>query len=76
MTTIHPARPVRRLTAAFCRHFPIVVELHPQYLTLRLKGQRQGYDLTYERLLWYAYRLAAETRNREVALQRTLKKAC
>jgi len=75
VTTIQPGRPLKRQTAATCSHLPIVVELHPKHLTLRLKGCREAHDLTYERLLWYAYRIAADAKLRDRVLRRTLRGA-
>jgi len=76
MTLIRPGRPLRRQTAALCSHLPIVVELHPKHLTLRLKGQRKPYDLSYERLIWIAFRQGADSELRERNLARTLRRAC
>jgi hypothetical protein len=48
MTTIKTEAPTKRETASLYRGRPIIVELHPGYLTFRLKGTRKGrFSLSY-----------------------------
>ena len=65
MTTIKPETPVKRETAATVRRRHVIVELHPQHNVLRLKGERHSFTLTYERLIWRCYQMAAEQLHKE-----------
>lgn len=62
MTPIQTGRPLRRVTAVTMQGLPIVAELHPKHIHLRLKGQRNGYDLHYENLMWIAIRRDTDTK--------------
>src|SRR5215471_16177509 len=48
MTTLKPGAPVRRETAVYYRRRPLLVELHPGYLTLREKGKRFTLAVDYQ----------------------------
>lgn len=76
MTKIDPARPVKRETAATLEHRPILVELHPKCLHLRLKGERGGSNLSYEAAMRLAWRLAGEAAWRERHTGRMLRRVC
>jgi hypothetical protein len=52
------------------QHTPIVVELHPKHLHLRFKGQRNGYDLPYENLMWIAIRRDSDAKRLRAAIHR------
>jgi len=62
-------RPVRRETATSIRDggrvLPVVIEIHPGYMTLRQKGCRRRYSLTYDAAYRYAVRLQVEFERRE-----------
>jgi hypothetical protein len=58
MTKLQPGKPLIRETAAMDRRDPIVVELHPKYIELRLKGKRSGVTVDYEAVLDLGRRLA------------------
>jgi hypothetical protein len=45
---------VVRETAVFERTTPIILELHPKYLKIRIKGQRGGSSVGYDVLLDFA----------------------
>ena len=60
MTTIKPATPVKRETAATVRRRHVIIELHPEHIRLRLKGERQGFSLSYQNLIWRCYSMAGE----------------
>jgi len=53
-------RPIVRETAARERGRPLLVELHPGFLALRLKGTRQRWPISHEAVFWSAVKLAAE----------------
>jgi len=56
MTKLLPGKPLIRETAAFEYTDPIIIELHPKHLVIRLKGQ-QGIDLDYTAVLQFGRRL-------------------
>lgn len=58
MTKLDGEKPVVRETAALERGRAIVVELHPRYLRLRLKGLHGGVNVDYESVLALARKLA------------------
>ena len=60
MTKLTPDNIVVRETAALDRGRPIVVELHPAHLVLRLKGLRDAHFIAYDALLWRAIKNSAE----------------
>ena len=60
MTKINPESPVVRETAATHRGDPLIVELHPGYMVLRVKGKRSlTYMLDYETAFERAVKQAA-----------------
>lgn len=60
MTKLTPKTIVVRETAVLDRGRPIVVELHPSHLVLRLKGLRDVHFLAYDALLWRIMKNSAE----------------
>lgn len=60
MTKLTPKTIVVRETAVLDRGRPIVVELHPSHLVLRLKGLRDAHFLAYDALLWRVMKNSAE----------------
>ena len=46
-----PSLPVVRETDTFERTRPIVVELYPRYLSVRLKGTREAHSAPYDLIL-------------------------
>ena len=63
MTRIAFDSPVTRETATQFRNLPVVVSLHPSYMTFRLKGTRTSYSLPYDA----AYTCAAKLWQRDNA---------
>ena len=53
------SRTLRRQTGSTYRGRPLVVELHPGYLTLREKGKRSTVDVPYDAIHALGWRLAA-----------------
>lgn len=51
LTKLEGDTSVARETAAQERTRPLVIVLHPRYLTVRVKGTREAYNLDYELLL-------------------------
>ncbi|HJT71304.1 MAG TPA: hypothetical protein VJ731_13985 [Terriglobales bacterium] len=60
MTKLTPKTIVVRETAVLDRGRPIVVELHPSHLAVRLKGLRDTHFLAYDALLWRVMKNSAE----------------
>jgi hypothetical protein len=60
MTKLNPSNTVVRETAVSERGRPIVVELHPAFLVLRLKGLRDSHFIAYDALLWRSMKNSAE----------------
>ncbi len=60
MTKLNPSNIVVRETAVSERGRPIVVELHPAHLVLRLKGLRDSHFVAYDALLWRVMKNSAE----------------
>jgi hypothetical protein len=56
MTKIRPDSPVVRQTDAYERTDALIVELHPRYLKIRLKGQREALIVDYGAILELARR--------------------
>lgn len=56
-TKLNKARPVVRCTDTFERTEPIVVALYPRYLTVRLYGDAEGFDIDYLDLISLGRRL-------------------
>ena len=65
MTTL--TRPVRRETGVVFKGRPLIVEIHPGYLTLREKGRRHVVTLDYRTALDVAYKILARQRQAEKA---------
>jgi hypothetical protein len=60
MTKLKPSNIVIRETAVSERARPIVIELHPPHLVLRLKGLRDSHFVAYDALLWRVMKNSAE----------------
>jgi len=58
MTKIRPDAPVVRETDVFERTDAIVVELHPRWLSVRLKGSREALNVDYGAILKLGRKLA------------------
>ena len=54
MTKLTAGKKVIRETQVLDRGRPMVVELHPHHLVLRLKGERKEWTVAYGTLLWFA----------------------
>ncbi len=65
MTRLVDGQPVTLETAVLERSRPIVAENHARYLIVRLKGDRQGYPLPWDKLLWICRHREAEQLMRE-----------
>jgi hypothetical protein len=57
---IRISRTIVRETAATERGRPLLIELHPGFLAIRLKGTRQRWPLSYISIFWHAVKAAAE----------------
>ena len=61
-------KPVRRKTSTVIRDggklLPLVVELHPGYLTICQAHRRSGYDVGYEAIYSLGARIMAEEKRR------------
>lgn len=57
VTRISKARPVVRRTETFERTEPVIVELHPRHINVRLYGEPEGFDIDYLDLLTLGRRL-------------------
>jgi hypothetical protein len=75
VTQIQPRQPVKRQTAASCFNSPIIVELYPHHLTLRLKGHTLGYDFYYAKLLRRSCSWPANATTRQEFLNRIVQRA-
>ncbi len=60
MTRLNGDSRVVRETAALERGKPLVVELRPHWLRIRLKGARYGYEVDYQAIFNLGARKAAE----------------
>jgi len=56
-TLITAARILKRETASTYRGRPLVIELHPGYLTLRQKGKRSQVKVDYAACLELGYKI-------------------
>lgn len=74
MTEIKLGTHYTRLTATEIRRRPIVVELHPGFQVLRLKGTRTAYHVSHEAVFNLAARIAAERARQERIEARKAKK--
>ena len=57
MTKLRPDTPLIRETDVFERTDPIVVELYPKYISIRLKGQSEALNVDYGAILGLARQL-------------------
>jgi hypothetical protein len=73
MTKLDGDASITRETAAQERTRPIVIVLHPRYLTVRLKGTREAYNLDYELLLALGRRRQFEIDHRKAVPARRKK---
>jgi hypothetical protein len=64
-TLIQPERIVKRETASTHRGRPLIVELHPGYLTLRQKGRRSAVAVDYGAVLDLGYKILARAERAE-----------
>ena len=60
MTKLNASSVVVRETAVSDRGRPIIIELHPSHLVLRLKGLRENHFVAYDALLWRVMKNSAE----------------
>jgi len=76
MTTT--SKPIKRETLSSVRERgkvrPIVIELRPTYIYIRLKGTRKSFTATYDQLWTLGARNAAEALRRERAEKRVERK--
>lgn len=72
MTQISPQTPLRRETSVYYRGRPLIVELHPGYLTLREKGRREAVAVDYRAILDLGYKIKARA-DRQEKLERRKK---
>jgi hypothetical protein len=63
-------RPIVQKTAARERGKPLLVDLHPGYLVLRLKGTRHRWPISYKSVDLSAVKGAAEKRRKTTMKQR------
>jgi hypothetical protein len=66
--------PVRRETAANYRGRALIVELHPAYLEIRLKGTRRRVTLDYPTALEVGYKILARQQESERAAEKKARK--
>lgn len=62
MTQLRSDRAVRRETACCYRGRPLIVELHPGYMTIREKGRRRSVLLDYRAAFDLACKILARER--------------
>ena len=60
MTKLTAGSVVIRETAVSDRGRPIIIELYPSHLVLRLKGSRENHFVAYDALLWRVMKNSAE----------------
>jgi len=58
ITRLRGRSPVVRETDIFERADPLIVALHPKYLSIRVKGSSETFQIGYAKLLSYARGLA------------------
>lgn len=63
-------RRIVRETGVTERGKPLVVELHPGGLIVRLKGTRHRWPISYESILWLAVKVAAESQRADRMMKR------
>jgi hypothetical protein len=59
MTRLNPTSPLRRETDVKERGEPLVIEMFPRYLRIRVKGAKTGYNLDYAAAHDLARKIAA-----------------
>lgn len=67
-------KPVKRETYSYNRSRPLIIELCPTYLTIREKGRRSGFTVTYQQIFTLGARNAAEQLRAAKAEARKTKK--
>jgi hypothetical protein len=67
-------RTIVRETDCLERGNPVMIEIGPRELTLRLKGQRRRYRMSYSGILWAAVRIEAEQAQRDKRLSSRLRR--
>jgi len=60
MTTL--THPVKRETSSLYRGRPLIIELHPGYMSIREKGTRRSVVVDYRTALEVGYKLLARQR--------------
>jgi hypothetical protein len=70
MTTLKPASKLTRETSAYYRGRALVIELHPGYCSVRLKGTRQAVSVDYRTVLETGYKVLA----RQAAAEKAARK--
>jgi hypothetical protein len=70
MVTIKPASKLTRETAAVYRGRALVIELHPGYCSVRLKGTKQAVSVDYRTVLETGYKILARQAASEKAARR------
>lgn len=60
-------KPVRRETFSCFRGRPLVIEIHPTFVTIREKGRRSHYSVTFDQIFNIGARNAAAARRAEKA---------
>jgi len=58
ITRLRNGAPVVRETDVFERTDPVVIALYPKYLSIRVKGSAETFQMSYAKLLSYARGLA------------------
>jgi hypothetical protein len=59
MTALTAGKPIRRQTATLDHGTPLVVELHPRHLTVRVKGERKFVVVDYDAIWSLGQKLQA-----------------
>jgi hypothetical protein len=72
-TPLKPEKIVTRETAVVYRGRPLLVELHPAYLTLREKGRQFRLSIDYRTILDTAYKMLYKAQQAEKAAKRNSK---
>lgn len=68
-------RPVKRETRSYVRGRALVITLNTTYLTIREKGRRYSYAVTYDQIRNIGARNAAEQRRQAKAAARKARKS-
>jgi hypothetical protein len=59
ITALTATKTLRRQTATLDRGVPLIVELHPRHLTLRVKGEHSFVAVPYDAIRYLGQKLAA-----------------